>query len=202
MENGSEPSAGREELPGRHITINQVAAWNMGWFRRAAGLSQAALGERLGWSDKNVSAAERSFESGRVREFDAQTLAGLAQALGVPLLALLLPPDDDGVKERFLWRARDGAPGQDMAALMSLAMPDSDDDTPVMAAYRQRLTDNVARYLDPSWREAVELWLTDLATPEIRAQRARRLREQRQVLLGLAADLDGMADAIDPAEDP
>lgn len=204
MEDGGEPCVKPDERPGRHLTINQVVALNMAWLRRAAGLSQAELGERLGgWSDKNVSAAERSFESGRVREFDAQTLANIARALGVPLLALFLPPGDDGVKERYLWHAHNsGADCEDMGGLMALVMPDSDDDTPVMAAYRLRLTDAVARYLDPSWREAVESWLTDLATPEIRAQRARRLREQRLVLLGLCSDMDQMADAIDPREEP
>lgn len=75
-------------------TPNQVVAWNMARYRKAAGLSQAELGKRLGgWSAVSVSAAERSWDGKRIRKFDADELIAVASALGVPVFALFLPPD-------------------------------------------------------------------------------------------------------------
>src|SRR5260370_31560685 len=99
------PGSGATGASGRHVTINQVVAHNVTRFRKAAGLTQEELGERLGgWTKAAVSEAERTWDGKRIRQFVADTLAALATALGIPLLALFLPPDQDR-GERLMFRA-------------------------------------------------------------------------------------------------
>lgn len=82
-------------LPARVVTLNQLVGYNMRWFRQAAGITQEELGRRLGgWSKVVVSAAERSWDGQRVRKFDADEMTRIASALGIPVIALLLPPVD------------------------------------------------------------------------------------------------------------
>src|ERR1700690_800863 len=90
--------------PAEQVTVDQLVALNIRHWRNAAGLTQADLGGRLGWSAANVSAAERSADPARdPRRFDAQTLTEIALALGVPLAALFLPPGDDGERACYLF---------------------------------------------------------------------------------------------------
>ena len=106
--------------PGQVITPNQAVAWNVSFYRKAAGLTQEELGGRLGWSGPVVSAAERSWVSARIRQFTADDMAAIAVALGIPVLALLIPPPGMTVQPLPLFTAAD--PG-----------------TPTAAAYRQRV---------------------------------------------------------------
>jgi transcriptional regulator with XRE-family HTH domain len=188
---------GTTDTSGRRVTINQVVAHNVMRFRKAAGLTQEELGERLGgWTKAAVSAAERSWDGKRIRQFDADTLAALATALGIPLLALFLPPDA-GEGERFLFRAHErGAPPSTMADLMALIMPDNDDDTPAMQAYRERLVAAAGTYIDPGLSEDVGRWLQDATDAELRAQRLERIRWQREALLAAAEDLAQFAQTL------
>ncbi len=106
---------------GRKITPNQVVAWNMAYYRQAAGMNQAELGERLGgWSVVSVSAAERSWDGKRVRKFDADEVTLIAAVLGVPVAAMFIPP-----------------PGAEVSPspLFAPAEPES----PASDAYRERL---------------------------------------------------------------
>lgn len=189
--NGTEASA----CP-REITLNQVVAWNLRWYRLAAGLKQRELGDRLGWSNLAVSEAERSFSGGRVRKFDANELTQISLALSVPLIALLLPPVDDGERERYVFTAPDGE--HDMGDLVGLVvMPDSDDDQPAMEAYRDRLRAAVSRYLDPEWAQEVARWLREADGDELLADRAERLRSRQSELLQAADELGDLASAIE-----
>lgn len=97
------------DLPGTHITPNRLVAYNLAYWRKVAGLTQAELAERLNrndpskpWTNASVSAAERSWDGKRVRQFDADLLFSLATIFGIPMLAFFLPPEDDGVKQRYL----------------------------------------------------------------------------------------------------
>src|SRR3954470_302298 len=79
--------------PVREITPNMLVALNMAKWRQAAGLTQDQLGERLGgWNKTAVSAAERSWDGKRVRQFDADLIVRLAFILEVPITAFFLPP--------------------------------------------------------------------------------------------------------------
>lgn len=184
-----------------HVEVDQIVAMNIRYWRRIAGMTQEDLGNLLGWSAANVSAAERSADEKRERRrFDAGTLTALCVALRVPLIALFLPPEDDGDGNRYMFPACGAS--RDMADLMTLAiMPDRHDDDDVMADYRLRLTLAVTRYMDTDWAKEVARWLRDRESAELRADRAAHLRLRRAELLATAEELADLADAIDPAGD-
>lgn len=196
-ENDTQRSA-QSPLPVREITVNQVIAWNLAWYRRQAGLKQADLGKRIGWTGSAVSEAERSWDGKRTREFDAHTIVTLAAALDLPVIALFLPPMDDGTDVRFAVTVTDGGDGEkwDMGDLMALVMPDSHVDTPVMAKYRMRLSFDIERYMDTGWAEDAARWLRPLEPREVREARVKRLRAQQYTLTDAAAELGELADQI------
>ena len=190
-----------------HVTLDQLVAMNMRHWRRSAGMTQEELGERLGWSARNVSAAERSADDKRdKRRFDAETLGALSLALGVPLIALFLPPEDDSPEKRYVFSGLPGDPlgdiEQNMADLLALVlMPDLGDRTPVRAAYGRRFTSAVATYLDSEWAAAVARWLAGTLGDEIRELHAERLAAERAGLLRLAEHLGDMIGIIKPGSD-
>jgi transcriptional regulator with XRE-family HTH domain len=125
-------------LAQRTATVNQLVGFNVKFFRQAAGLTQDELGQRLGgWSKGVVSAAERSWDSDRIRQFDADELAAIAGALGVPLAALFLPPPDAGTAVDYTFT--DGARQMSADALLSLAVTDYQGDSKLMVAVQERI---------------------------------------------------------------
>jgi vacuolar-type H+-ATPase subunit E/Vma4 len=135
----SDPSAAdKPRLPERRVTISQLVAYNLGFFRRAAGIDQRKIGELLGWSAASVSAAERSWESKRTKVFDADEVMKISAALHVPLAALFLPPEDHGTAVRYVvhWRGREDV---DFSDLQQYVVSGRGGDSPAMDAYRQRL---------------------------------------------------------------
>lgn len=80
------------------ISASQLVAYNLSRIRKALGLSQEQAAERLEpylgvrWSKAVYSAAERSYQGKRVRQFTAAELAAFALAFGVPVLYFYLPP--------------------------------------------------------------------------------------------------------------
>jgi transcriptional regulator with XRE-family HTH domain/uncharacterized protein YegP (UPF0339 family) len=126
-------------LPVRVVTINQVVGYNMTAYRKAAGLTQEDLGQRLGgWTKVAVSAAERSWDGKRIRKFDADEITQIAAVLGIPPIALFLPPEDHGTAVRYVLdmpEAEDGQP----ADLLTYVLPTYQVDSPAMTEYRKRL---------------------------------------------------------------
>ena len=120
------------------MTVNQLVAYNMGYFRKAAGLGQQEFGEPLGWSVASVSAAERSWDGKRVKKFDADEIVQIATVLGVPLAALFVPPEDHGTAVRYVLHFG-GKKVKDLDELLSLALPAFGGDSPAMDAYRKRI---------------------------------------------------------------
>lgn len=176
--------------PAEQVSVDQLVALNIRHWRKAAGLTQAELGERLGWTAGNVSAAERSVDPSRdARRFDAQTLAELSLALGVPLAALFLPPDDDGERVSYRFTATGRSWG--MGDLMELVvMPDTTDDSPLLEAYRERFNAAARRAAaGPAYQRLVSRWAA--GNPGISDAAAGELRDT-------AARLAKIADAIAP----
>lgn len=196
-ENGRPPEP--DEPPGVHKTVNEIVAWNLAYYRKAAGLKQEELGELIGGrSKRNVSADERSWDGGHTREFNAHEIVGLAAALGVPVGAFFLPPEDDGVTARYLIRPHDRDPDcLDMGDLMAMVMPDSTEDSRAMDAYRRRLIAAVRQYMAPEWSDDLERWMADMTDKEIRAEEAEDMRADREALLRIAAKLGRAVDAYD-----
>lgn len=155
----------RAELTKRVVTLNQLVGFNLRWFRLAAGLTQEELGRRLGgWSKGVVSAAERSWDSDRVRQFDGDEIVQIATVLGVPIIAMFLPPPDAGTAVDYVFDLGAQAP-IDLATLLAhIAPPYRQEDTPAAVAYRERLialgpvavADHPlsAEVLTRAWREA------------------------------------------------
>ena len=144
MAKTAKPAPSHEDaavLEVRSVTLNQVVGYNMTWYRKAAGLTQEELGQRLGgWSKVAVSAAERSWEGKRVRKFDADELVAIARAFGVPVPALLLPPHDAGTA--IIYELKGNSETElktQLTELVPYLLPSPDDQTPVMTAFRNRL---------------------------------------------------------------
>jgi transcriptional regulator with XRE-family HTH domain len=190
----------------RRITANQLVAYNMARWRKAAGLTQAELGDRLGgWSNRAVSAAERSFDpdSRDRREFDADTLLDLAAALDVPLAALFLPPADDGETVDYsLAGPGPATDGAGMGDVFAYLFPDpGEEDTPVASAYREAFRAALGRYLDPARGGELVRYLDEMTARERRAELLDRLAWQREALTALVDDLGDLAEAIRKEEE-
>ncbi|WP_152990150.1 helix-turn-helix domain-containing protein [Sphaerimonospora mesophila] len=207
------------DVPGRHITPNMVVAYNMARWRRAAGLTQEELADRLNrglgeqvWSNASVSAAERSWDGRRVRQFDADTIASLATALGLPVSALFLPPADDGVEQRYLMDLPD-VTGQTrcvgMRDLLELATHAGGfdwegDDAALQQArtvtdrYRQALDAALSAYrIEGEVTYAEDAWGARGETdPHVLEEKLARTRAHYEALRQLLGDIARVQDAL------
>jgi transcriptional regulator with XRE-family HTH domain/vacuolar-type H+-ATPase subunit H len=145
--------AAPEATPQREVTVNMLVAHNMAEFRRAAGLTQRQLGERLGgWSEASVSAAERSWDGKRVREFSADQILAIARVLGIPPVALLLPPANSGTAVDYTITA--GPERLRWEDLLREVITNYLGDSEGMKTFRQRLTQlGWSPVMDPVARE-------------------------------------------------
>jgi transcriptional regulator with XRE-family HTH domain len=161
----------------------------MAWWRKRAGLTQAQLGEKIGWTNAAVSEAERSWDSGRTREFDAHLMLCVATALGVPMTALLLPPEDAGAYAITL----DGG----TTALVEHIMPDLDAETAVLEAYRAQVHRAAVAWLAPDWAADVARLLGTISDKEFAAVTATRLRAMLTDAGRALEELGKLADQIE-----
>jgi hypothetical protein len=126
------------------LTANQLVAYNLMRIRRARGLSQEqardllepCLGVR--WSKAVYSAAERSYDGNRVRQFTADDLLAMALAFEVPVVYFFLPPQPEDRKNapvrsgscdvswRGLYEAMLGGVYAPMVLLRTLELPADD----------------------------------------------------------------------------
>jgi transcriptional regulator with XRE-family HTH domain len=96
----SEPIDLRELSPQEAPTVNQLVAYNMTRARRARGWTQQQVADRLekytgrSWSKASISAAERSWQGGRPRKFDADELLALSVIFDTPIAYFLLPMEE------------------------------------------------------------------------------------------------------------
>ncbi|HEV3381650.1 MAG TPA: helix-turn-helix transcriptional regulator [Trebonia sp.] len=188
--------SGYADLPGKHVTINQIVAWNMTHWRKIAGLTQEELGDRLKWSAAVVSAAERSWDAKRIRQFSVDDLVNIAEALDLPVSALLLPPLDDGNELRYLFHLRNMDFCHNMYDLVNYVTSEpSEDDTPVMNRYRERYVTARNFYFGAGPEEGLK-YLEDLTTEERVVDRLEQLREQYTVLRDVLGDNDKTQEAL------
>jgi transcriptional regulator with XRE-family HTH domain len=191
-----QPAGDYSGLSGVHVTVDQVVAMNVRYWRQKAEITQQELGERIGWTAPNVSAAELSADPAKdKRRFDAQTLVSVARALRIPLAALFLPPEDDGIARRYLIDVADECLGMNELAAAIVSAPD-DGDGPVITAYRERYLAVLTTYGDPGRGEQLARYMEDLTTASERAERLQRLRWQREALAATVVDIDRLVDTI------
>ena len=201
------PDDGVAELPSRDITANMLVGYNMAYFRKAAGMTQEELGQRLGWSNVAVSAAERSWDGKRVRQFDADVVVDLAMALGVPISALFLPPEDDGERRRYELPADGPDGGIPMGDLLSFAMPELPPAVggPAIEAYEKRLGDAIGAYFPHASKELAAR-LRERTTDEqileaLQAARSHRTEIEHvgELMASIASDNELLQDVLSEA---
>lgn len=197
MDNKNGTASGAQPPTARHVTLNQVVAWNVAHYRKLAGLTQAQLGDRIGWTNTAVSEAEKSLAGKRTRKFDAQTTAAIAIALGVPMLALYLPPEDDGITVRYLFSLNGTDEPVGMDRLVAAIMPDNDDKSALMESYRARILHAVRAYLEPDWADDVARWLKGADEAQLNAELAERLRYKQAVIADLADEIGELAERLE-----
>jgi hypothetical protein len=89
-------------------TANQLVAYNLMRIRKTLGLDQAEAAARLVpylgvcWSKAVYSAAERSYDGKRVRQFTADDLLAMSLAFGVPVAYFFLP-DGSSLEVKINW---------------------------------------------------------------------------------------------------
>jgi transcriptional regulator with XRE-family HTH domain len=193
----SDPTYGEYELAKRVVSANMIIAYNMAYYRKAAGLTQEQLGRMLGgWNKVAVSAAERSWDGRRVRKFDADEIFRIARVLRLPVAALFLPPEDDGEHERYVIEDMSYAPVTAMRTLLEYAMsePTEDEGDPhaLMRVYERRLVAAVNKYLPSGVAEAVATRLKERATEEQLLAALREARLSRDALETFAEALTGL----------
>jgi transcriptional regulator with XRE-family HTH domain len=179
------------------MTLNQVVAANLARYRKESGLTQRELGEMVGWSPVSVSEAERSRDGRLHREFDADEIGSLALALGVPVIALFLPPPGDDETARF----EAGAGVMDAAAVMgALCYPDRQGTAPALEAYRDRFRDLAILYIatDPGWGDIAARWVDGMGMR--RDEQAARFRKKAAAAREAADELDELAAAVERRE--
>jgi transcriptional regulator with XRE-family HTH domain len=82
------------------LTANRCVAYNLMRIRKALNLTQEQAAERLAphlgarWSKVVYSAAERSYDGKRVRQFTADDIAAFAAAFGRPVEFFFREPYD------------------------------------------------------------------------------------------------------------
>ncbi|MBC3988023.1 helix-turn-helix transcriptional regulator [Streptomyces sp. AC563] len=82
----------------RALSANQLVAYNLMRLRKANEWSQQDVAELLQkytgrtWSNASVSAAERAWQGGRPRRFDASEILALARIFEEPIASFFLPP--------------------------------------------------------------------------------------------------------------
>lgn len=210
------------ELPGHALTVNQIVAWNLAHFRAAAGLTQEELGQRIGWSKAVVSAAERSWDGKRVRQFSADDLLTIATALGIPITAMFLPPEDDGIDVRYylnvpVCTTSDGRVGHLTHTMHDLMLfvvpdaiagpddPDADDDPDNDSAsdqkvagqrYWDRYVAAINGYLGAEHVGELAEYIEDLSTEDRIVDHLARLRGQYEALRDMIADNDHLQAAL------
>lgn len=123
------------------LTPNQLVGYNLFCARRERGWTQAqaaeALEPHLGvrWTVAQVSAAERSVDGTRIRQFTADDIVAFAQAFELPISYFFVPP-----RPHALWSKVDPNASRDqlnrtMAVMIDLICGDPNSGAPELAQH-------------------------------------------------------------------
>lgn len=199
-----ERGSGYADLPGRHLAVNQVVAWNLAYYRKVAGETQEEFGARIGWSKAIVSAAERSWDGKRARQFSADDIVTIAAAFGLPIVAMFLPPEDDGVDARYLLHLPVGELETECLTMRDLMLhivnPDetggASDEYPIVKRYWDRYVTAINGYLRADRIGELAEYIEDLSTEERIVEHLARLRGHYEALREMISDNDHLQEAL------
>lgn len=198
----------RRSLPVEVITPNQLIGYNMSYWRRKRHMTQEELGEHLerltgrNWSKASVSAAERSWDGKRVRQFDADEIMALANVLEVPLTAFWLLPTDDGQTTQYAVSPRPSSTadkalsGQEFVDYLISEMQDDEDLEPVLRHFAERFQ----ALLDSHFEEGTFDILIQHASGEVQVlelkRKEERYRNYARTLRNIVDELERESDGI------
>jgi hypothetical protein len=98
-----------------HLTPNQIVGYNLAQARMWKGWTQEEAAEQLEpylgtrWSKASFSAAERSVDGRRVRQFSADELVAFSRCFGVPVGFFFLPPPPNAADRPIQMASPDGS---------------------------------------------------------------------------------------------
>ena len=173
-----------ESIPGlldpdpRVLSVNQLVSYNLMRARRAHAWSQQDVAELLekytgrSWSNASVSAAERAWQGGRSRRFDACEIVAMAKIFDEPVTFFFLPPDRSEYPAKWvgLKEFKGGRPDMDdtndqMALVPTSTFVDSlslDEAAPTFTARMQELCRD---WLSVAWSPPEGQFLLSRAQP-------------------------------------
>lgn len=134
------------------ITPNQLVGYNLFCARQERGWTQAqaaeALEPHLGvrWTVAQVSAAERSVDGTRIRQFTADDIVAFAQAFGVPITYFFLPPRPTATWSKVTQGTTDDQLNRTMAVMIDLILGDPNEGAARLASHLSE----IMRDLDPA----------------------------------------------------
>jgi transcriptional regulator with XRE-family HTH domain len=194
VEETSDDVGRRQRPPYKAITPNMLVAYNTTRWRKASAMTQEELGKKLGgWTKRAVSAAERSWEGTRVRQFDADLIADLASIFRVPVPAFFLPPADDQDAFIYVIQGDDGGhiPMGDYFSML-MPEPDFEADSAAGTAYQQAVITATALYQGSEAGSALADAAGELATRAELQQYLTEAREMRGTLNSLYGIIDDL----------
>ena len=123
------------------LTPNQVVGYNLWCARQERRWTQAqaaeALEPHLGvrWTVAQVSAAERSIDGTRIRQFTADDLVAFAQAFEVPITYFFVPPPPEATSTKVAPGTSQNELNRTMAVMIDLIFGDPDVGGPLLASH-------------------------------------------------------------------
>jgi transcriptional regulator with XRE-family HTH domain len=147
------------------LTPNQLVGHNLWRARQERGWTQAqaaeALEPHLGirWTVAQVSAAERSIDGNRIRQFTADDLVAFAQAFRLPVTYFFLPTRPAAKWSKVDPKASTDQLNRTAAAMLDIIFGDAADGAPRLTT---RLRE-VMEYLDPALMTRAQRQVHDLA---------------------------------------
>lgn len=182
------------------LTPNQLVGYNLWQARQERGWTQAqaaaALEPHLGirWTVAQVSAAERSIDGTRIRQFTADDIVAFAQAFGLPVTYFLLPTRPHATWTKVDPEASDTELSRTMAVMIDIIFGDDDSAPRVVSRLHE-----VMRDMDPKLYTAAQRQVFDLAKQRLLAvvaQAIGSLGTWQESLRAMADDLAALASQV------
>lgn len=179
------------------LSPNQVVAYNLWQARQERGWTQAqaaeALEPHLGvrWTVAQVSAAERSVDGTRVRQFTADDIVAFAQAFELPITYFFLPTRPEAKWSKLDPRTPLAQLGPTMAQMIDLVFGDIVDGAPRVV---KRLYEFM-QYIDLEQYTAAQDRIFDLAKQRLLAVVSRSIGDigaWQESLRAIADDLGAL----------